>query len=773
MTEKKHYLRMALLCAALVVIGFATYGSYSKYITLLAGLATIALLYLADLRPLKNLASLALAAFVCFNGFTICWAMSGKFFLREYSKIFIAMGVFLLVVLFQKGREGYEKCVCEVLAGFSACHAVLNVEAGATGLSERVLGSFDFMGGIGLGFEQGTRLTGILGNANVSSSLLAVGVLMSVALLCAAEEEKERRIYAAFLAVNAFALLLAFSMGALACFALSVVVYLICAGRRRGEVLLHMLCGAVPTAACAFAAFPFFGREGVLRVVPLLLLAADAALVVWLEENPVQRLEGFFGKNQMVVFGALAALALLLAGYVFAGLRVSGPYTFGDPLRRGFYPAPGDYTLSVAADGDVSVTVVSQNRAQTMMHTDTVLYDGGAANAAFTVPEDSLVCYVTFSAEPGVKISAASAGDTKIPLNYTLLPGFIANRLQGLRANQNAIQRVVFMADGLKLFRLSPVVGNGVGSFETGITRVQDFYYETRFVHNHYVQILLESGVIGLALWLAALAGLCVLLWRGRKTARQPWLYGALAASFLMVVTHEFVEVSMSYVVFLCFAYAVFGLIVRTCGTVDEQPAVGKKGVKTVKHGASNVVAAALPAIFLLTLCGNLVANYMARLPVTSPEGSFKNLENAEKLDAYERMDMLLTYVSRAQELGDEKWYPQANVYAEQLSKVQSNSIPQYLVSYYLLTEQYEKGIEAAKLGAAYSASDARVWNGCTMYLRLIFREMGEDSPLYGEDGEHLRGLLLEYYDMLLQHNANAMEPIVLDADNQAFFEWL
>ena len=82
-------------------------------------------------------------------------------------------------------------------------------------------------------------------------------------------------------------------------------------------------------------------------------------------------------------------------------------------------------------------------------------------------------------------------------MKYTLLPGFIANRLQGLRANQNAIQRTVFFRDGMRMFAQSPLVGSGVGSFETGVTGVQDFYYETKYIHNHYIQILLEDGILG------------------------------------------------------------------------------------------------------------------------------------------------------------------------------------------------------------------------------------------------------------------------------------
>lgn len=767
-SEKTQALIVTVLCMALSAIGLVHFAGSFKLLTLLAGCGMGALLFLSNLKPLRNAASAALLGFVIFSGLTLAWAMSGKFFLREFDKIFLAAGIFLFVVLFHRSRSDFEKSVCEILTGISGIYAILSVEASATGITERMLHALGYSAGEDLGFEAGTRMTGIFGNANMLSSVLALGVLLSVALLCRNGSRGERRVHAAVLAVNAFALLLAFSMGALACFGVSVVVYLLFAGKERGTVLLHMLCGAVPTVVFAFASFPFFGREDALRVMPLLLLAADAALAIVLEECVARKAEPLFQTNQKVVFGVLTAVILLAAVYIVAGLRLSDAYTFGDSLRRSAYPAPGSYTLSAESDGAVNVTVVSQNRIQTMMHTETVLYRGPVADAAFTVPEDSEVCYFTFTGEPGTVLTSASVGGEKIPLKYTLLPGFVANRLQGLRANQNAIQRVVFMADGMKLFRLSPVVGNGVGSFETGITRVQDFYYETRYVHNHYIQTMAESGVLGLTLWLAALVGMCALLWKGRHTTTAPWLYGALAGAMMMMITHPFVEVSMSFVVFICFVYAVFGLIVRTCAAQrkTEQPDAGNSARG---FPLKNVVAAAIPLIFVLTVCGNLLAGAAVRHPMETMADAFRTMESVEKIDFYERNDILLTFVTYAQEDGNEYWVPKANEYAQRLSRVQSNSIPQALVAYYLNTAQYEQAIEMAKLGAVYSASDARVWNICGDYLRQIFGDSGEYSPLLGENGDRLKELLREYYAMFVARNETAMEPIVMEESTEAF----
>ena len=74
-------------------------------------------------------------------------------------------------------------------------------------------------------------------------------------------------------------------------------------------------------------------------------------------------------------------------------------------------------------------------------------------------------------------------------------------RIQTLRSEGNVVQRLVYVKDAMQLFRRSPVVGLGMGAFENGIYNVQSYHYETKYVHNHYVQTMVDTGVIGLALW--------------------------------------------------------------------------------------------------------------------------------------------------------------------------------------------------------------------------------------------------------------------------------
>lgn len=764
----------------LALAGLVYFAGYYKPLTIAAGLVCVYLLLFRSLKPLRTVPAALLMAYVVFSGMTLFWAISGKFFLSEFSEIFVAATLFLAVMLTRRFDRTTARNVMAMLVSAASVYSILSVEAASTGLSKRLLHtlmpSFQY---ISVDFEAGTRLTGILGNANLLSTALAVGILFSLCLLCGEEHEKMRPVWAAMAAVNAFVFLLLFSMGGTACFVLAVLVYLLFAGQSRGSALVRMLEVALPTLLWVFAAFPCFNRGGAAALVPLAALVGDVICVVLLERLLAPRLIQTLAQRGKLVTGILAGVLVLAGVYIALGVNVTGAYTFGgEALERSAYPAAGEHTLSMQASGAVEVTVVSQNMSQVMMHTNTVLYQGDARDAAFTVPEDSEVCYFTFTAESGTVLERAqlSSGES-LKLNYVLLPGFIANRLQGLWANQNAIQRTVFFRDGMKMFRQSPIVGNGVGSFGTGISSVQDFFYETKYIHNHYIQVLLESGIVGFIPFVGALLGMAVLLWKRRGDHDAFGAeYPALWAALVMLASHMAFEVSMSVSVPLFFAYVTFALVIRCCRMQPEPELPAEKSKKApakVENKGRKWLSkawAVLPAVFVFSICFNMGVEKLYAQPVHSAGEFLSHLELGAKLDLYEKNDAKLSYVMMVYRQGLEEYQPQANELAQELLAQQSNSIPNALLSYYLHTGQYDQALQAAKAAATYSASSHKVWNQVIDQYREHFIE-NPDSPLLTGDTRALTDGILEYYQMLLERNANSMEEIALSEENADFFQ--
>ncbi len=701
---------------------------------------------------------LALTAYVAMGGVSMFYAMSGKFALHEFLKLLIGWAVAALIAAFADREHPGERGAA-VLEGACALAGLVSIDL----LSTRVI-STPVLWILGLFtrdyqdltvVEEGVRMTSLYMNPNVFAGCMGLGVLLSLGL--AVTEEKRRGFHTVCLYVNSLAFVLAFSMGATGVIVVSFLVYLALEGRERRPralVLMAETLGLAAVGAGLISATSFTAWTG-FRVVPLACLGLGSAGLWALDRFVGRRIAGALRGHERAVPVVIVCLLAAVAAYGAAAVNVTGGAALeaGEGLRRAAYPEPGAYTLTAESRGELLVTVESQNQRDTMMHTSSVLYEGAADQAAFQVPEDSLVVYFNLYAPAGAQVEelsyAGEAGSGEVPLGYKLLPGFIANRLQGLFANENAIQRTVFFADGMKLFRRGPLFGMGLGSFETALKSVQSFYYETKYVHNHYIQTLLETGLVGLALYVGLLGSCVWAVWRSRK--RVP-LAPALGAAVVFMAGHAMAEVVFSYYAYLPLAFGVVGLLSVSCA--EPVPALEKRGA--VKGGLTAGVLG-LAAAFLVLLVGNMSAQSL----LGSPGVTLEDLTRGAELDKFEWADYMLSYVSSVtgQEVEGEI-REQADAYAERLGELDSNTIPVYLAEYYFSTGRTEEGLAMTKKYVEYLSSDPAAW-------RLAFHVLEQ----YAQDTEEFRAGVKELSELLAAWNGENMGTIELDEGSAAFLQ--
>ena len=758
----KHLWPTVLLTAACFLTVNLGATSVSKFVAM-ALLVCTACAGIFGGKPLAsrlNWLFLAVAAWVTMNGVSTLYAVSGKFALSEFLKLAIAFGVFLLILTLARGgtqdlgRRG--AVVLECCAGLAGLFSIDLLSTHLlSGLFLWVVGLFtqDFVGLPGI--EAGVRMTSIFGNPNIFAGSVGIGVMLSLGLAASARSSRERKFHLVCLSISSLSFLLAFSMGATGMIVLGFLAYLLLERRdRRARLIVLMLETLVLSVAAAFpiylAAFDEWTR---FQPIPLLCTAAAAALLCladrYVGQAVSRRLEG----NERAVFLLIAGALLLVAVYGAAAFQVTGAaqLSAGEGLRRSIYPDPGSYTLTVESSAPVEVTIESQNRQDTMMHTSTVLYSGPARDAAFTVPEDSLVVYFNFYAPADTVLSSARCGEESIKLGYKLIPGFVANRMQGLFANQNAIQRTVFFEDGMKLFQRSPIVGLGMGAFENSLANVQSFRYVTRYTHNHYIQALLETGVIGLLLFLSVLILSALAVLRSFRREDASPLTPCLGAALVFMMGHAAVEVIFSSAFYLPFAFGVFALICLCCG--DRLPPLpGKQSLRPKILWC----VSGLAGVYILLLGGNLYARSLYENPY------YDTLEEAIFFDRFEWTDYMLSYVYNASAEPEPDYQMEQNLerYLQRLEQVDSNIVPLYLADSYFNLGNTEKAFEMLERYVNYTSADSESWQAAFQSAM----EHGSDEPAF-------RNGVRRLYELMQTWNAEHMGDITLDPTAEIFIQ--
>lgn len=730
------------------------------------GLAALCLILMIGREPMALLrprisplaGSVILYAFLCL--LSGLWSHFGAYAAQESAKILIALSIFGLVLC--RTQADHLRHLLWSLNGVLAAISLLCVDAACWQLFSRGFSAFMKLFSSNyplerMGYETGVRITGIFSNANVSAGMIAFGLILSLYLYQTASSNRERLAGAWVLGLEALAFFLSFSMGAMAAFALTCVVYVLCMGRgnRLSSALLMAEC-VVATLLCAFVAYPFLGSKNPLPV----LLAAVCGLLIWaldrfLGQKLLVKLDAKGGKTAGVTVGVLAVLALC---YGLLAMQITGSYTLRseETLSRAVYPSAGTYTVSVEG-ADAHAVIYSQNQAELMMHTQTPLYEGPLSDASFAVPEDSKVVWFELTGDGTLERVSLSDG-TRLPLGYRLLPGFAANRLQGLSANQNFIQRLVFFQDGWKLFQKSPLLGWGVGGVEGQLTSVQSFYYESKYIHNQFIQIMDEAGIPGLLALLLILGNAVLLLVRRRKEPREP-LFAMFAASLTMMIAHSLTEVVWSTQMYQVVIFTLLAALI-----IQYHRPVEKRHMLALSRTMAAGLLCPILIFSALQFSSLLAARTFERLDRSLSKGEIlSTFKRLELMDVYDDTSYQANLMANYLQAGNTIGRGTAAKYAGKLmDKQEFDACYNVAAYYYLPLRDFDGFFETLKVGILQEGSNPAAWDSA---LHLIAQAAAQ---VEGDDLLALVSKTVELGDFMTTFNEGRMQPIVLDDGNQA-----
>lgn len=733
------------------------------------GFAVIALVLSVGRTPWGNLRgrsgvlTLAVVVYALIYLLSGLWCDFGAYAAQESTKMLAALAAFGLIL----ARSG-QGSLCRLfwsLHGVVTAVSLLCIDAGSAQLLSRAFSAL--MGLLGcsypletMGYEEGVRITGIFSNANVSAGLIAFGLLLGLYLYRTAAGEKERAAAAVTLGVEALGFFLSFSMGAMGSFALTCVVYLLCVGRGvRLETFVLMVECVLVTLVCSFGAYAFLGTGSIVPV----LLAVVCGVLIWALDRFVGKklVRAMEGRNRAVaISGGVLAAAVVL--YIVLAFNLTGSLHLSadETVERAIYPDAGTYTVSVEG-ADPQVRIYAQNEAQLMMHTETVLYVGPLSQAEITVEEGTRVVWFQMSCDGEVESVTLSDG-TEVPLGYKLLPGFAANRLQGLWANQNFIQRLVFFRDGLKIWQERPLTGWGVGGVEGRLTAVQSFYYESKYIHNQFIQIMDEAGVLGLAAFLFMLGSAIWLLVRRRKDAERGGEFALFAACLTMMIAHSMTEVVWSTQMYQVAVFVLLGaMVVRYHAAGESRRAVRSGACLAALLWAVTVVFSALQvsSMAAAAMFQGVEDQELSRSQFVS------KLQTMDRLEVYDDSMYQATAMVNALQLGTTTGRSIANGYAAKLLESGEFNNCYYAAAYYYLPlRDFDGFFEACRTGLAQEASNPGAWNSITrLYIQAGAQLEPEEMEEYLGSVSQLAALLSDF------NNTGRMETIQLTEENQAF----
>ncbi len=615
------------------------------------------------------------------------------------------------------------------------------------------------------------RVNGLYNDANVTAALFSLALFAALYLLknstCI-----WRRLAASLLAgVNAVSLLLTGSRGALLCFAIACLVWL--AAERADRVGLFLLLAETAVTMLA-AGVPASSMASLGNETAVALCLFSGLILFALDALAGRRLAAALNGNQKAALATVGALCAVAVVVCAAMLLHTGPYTFEADDSSVTYILPdgvkGDVTVTGDIDGDPMVVVTYETLWNVYYGDAEYLYNGPFSQCAFTVPEDAVNVYIAITGQAGETIRSLTVnGETEMTLRYPWLPEAISSRLlsTNLLKNNSFVRRVEFDKDAWKIFSTAPIFGRGLGSTENVTRSVQTFQYASKYAHNHLLQTMADTGLVGTVFVLAFVLGSAWLCLRAVRKEKDS-LAAALLAVWVMMNLHSLMEINFSVRGFKCFAYVLLALPVLLYAKplLAGETAKARKQAKTV-----GILVTVVYALYLAVFGGLL-----ERARMTD-----RKAERFETSDVYEYLDFLRgcvrgdvfdhdsyqrNYVATAVQMDDWKYNSDMLKYVKQLRASGTYENDSALARYYYLPRQeWDELFDCSLEGIRQVRSSPDGWNlQMDFYREEVLPAMGADNAEAFVDG------VLSLGDALDAMNAEGrLETVELNETNQSF----
>lgn len=769
LTEMKAVVFSVLLFLSMTV----QTGRVSMILCVLAFLSLIGKKPIFRFRSRLSVPVLGLLAFAVMQGAAAIYSPFDANATSEYYKFLAAFA--LAVILLARFDRGD---VRGLLWGSVTVSGIISLISADMSCGQVIYGPFNgLMNILGADFTSAlestvdnVRVNGLYNDANVTASIFALGSIAALYLL-RSEKCLYKRFAAAILAgLNIVGLLITGSRGALLCFAVACLVWLLA---EQGDRLSLFLLLAETAVSLGVAAVPCSNLLGKQSEAALLLFLLCGGLIFVLDWLLGQRLEKVLSAHRRMALVVFCGLCVLLAAAGIAVTSYAGPVTFtsdGEEYNHLLPSGPGAYTLSGDWDGEPDALVYSQTELQQLRSESTILYGGPLADCAYQVSEDAKEVHLRIIGTAGNTVRRLSVSDgTELKLRYMLLPDALSQRLlnERLLGGTSLFMRLEYDRDAWTLFLKSPVLGHGLASTENLYRSVQTFQYESKYAHNHLLQTMSDTGLVGTVCALAFVLGcgwLCLQAVRKQKDN----LAAALLAVWVMMNLHSLMEINFSVRGFRCIAYVLLMLSVVSYA----QPLLAAEGGKSSKWvHVSGFVLTAVFGLYLAVLGGLLESHRMVEQKEFATDSVYAYLDMLKSCvsrDVFTRNSYELSYVANAAQLKNSKYNGAMLKYAAALRKSGTYENCSGLARYYYLPRgEWEDLFSCSREGIVQVRSSPDGWN-----LQMDFYR-GEVLPAMGaEDMDVFLAGVMALGDALdAMNNEDRLEPVALSEANQTFLD--
>jgi O-antigen ligase len=145
----------------------------------------------------------------------------------------------------------------------------------------------------------------------------------------------------------------------------------------------------------------------------------------------------------------------------------------------------------------------------------------------------------------------------------TLANNDILDRLRRINLQEQSVQeRFIFMGDALKIVKDNLLLGVGGGGWDAEYRRYRTFLYFTTEVHNHYLQVMVENGLLGFFVYIFIWILLLYNLYK-RITENKRLVNKTIFILVISIFLHSFIDFDLTYPLFYFLLWIFIGISIK------------------------------------------------------------------------------------------------------------------------------------------------------------------------------------------------------------------
>jgi len=411
------------------------------------------------------------------------------------------------------------------------------------------------------------RIATPMGYANAGAAFLMGAYLLAIGL-APLSHKFYKVLYLAPATLLLISVILTFSRGAwLLLFPMGVLLVLIASPGERVRSFLYLLITAVIAIPIAFITDPLLRAEAAIQVWGMILFFIVLSVPLGLLAELYLRRSS---KHQFAIAGAAAVVGV--AFIINLVLNALGPVQLKssvedavqtqrvEQLVRNIIPGE-NYNLSLKVKAELDLAnedelptqiwgikvlegLAGYENVELINFMDSVTDGWEERNISFKTSEEAKRMEVhIYNNCPNTSVTVRdvhlSTEGQEHNLHFAInrmLPDRFYNRLFSHSFDRNLEYRIVFYQDAAKIIRDYPILGTGGGGWNALYRNYQDIEYGSSVVHNHFLQVWIEAGLLGFlaftGIWISFAAAFirnCI----KKKVSSRVWQYWT--ASFIPV----------------------------------------------------------------------------------------------------------------------------------------------------------------------------------------------------------------------------------------------